>query len=126
MDLEKLLTFMQPKLLEGSFVFCSTTEMSIESVMALSPVSTYQEEEGLSMILTEAAARSAGFECDNLFRCITLSVHSSLNSVGLTAAVANKLASNSISANVVAAYYHDHVYVPVAKAEQAFDLLNEF
>jgi hypothetical protein len=126
MDLEKLLASLQPKLLDENFVFCSTLDMPIESVMALMPVATYREQEGMSLILTESAARSAGFEVSALFRCITLTVHSSLDAVGLTAAVADKLASNNISANMVAAYYHDHVYVPAAKAEQALELLSEF
>ena len=52
-------------------------------------------------------------------RCITLTVHSSLEAVGLTAAIATELAGLGISANVVAAYYHDHVFVPCAQAEQA-------
>jgi hypothetical protein len=125
-ELDKLLRFMQPKLVEGNFVFCSASELSIESVMALSPISVYREEEGVSLILTEAVARSAGFDVEALFRCITLSVHSSLNAVGLTAAVATKLSNHGISANVVAAYYHDHVYVPASKAEQALALLGEF
>lgn len=125
MELEKLLAFLQPRLLDGNFVFCSTVNMSIERAMALSPISVYQEEEGLSLILTESAARSAGFEIDGVFRCITLTVHSSLNAVGLTAAVATKLSSHNISANVVAAFYHDHIYVPAAKAEQALELLRE-
>ncbi|MFT4861604.1 MAG: hypothetical protein ACI95C_000814 [Pseudohongiellaceae bacterium] len=126
MDLEKLLASLQPKLLDENFVFCSTLDMPIESVMALMPVATYREQGGMSLILTESAARSAGFEVSALFRCITLTVHSSLDAVGLTAAVADKLASNNISANMVAAYYHDHVYVPAAKAEQALELLSEF
>ena len=52
---------------------------------------------------------------DVLFKLITLTVHSSLKSVGLTAAVTSKLAEYEISANVVAAYYHDHIFVPYEK-----------
>jgi uncharacterized protein len=126
MELETLLTFLKPKLLDGNFVFCTAADMPIDEIMALSAVSTYKEEEGVSLILTESAAKSAGFDTSSLFRCITLSVHSSLNAVGLTAAVANKLSSQGISANVVAAYYHDHIYVPSSKADQALSLLNEF
>jgi hypothetical protein len=126
MELETLLRFMKPKLVDGIFVFCSTAELSVERVMALSPIAVYREEEGVSLILTEATARSAGFETEALFRCITLSVHSSLNAVGLTAAVATKLSSHGISANVVAAYYHDHVYVPASRADQALALLGGF
>jgi hypothetical protein len=53
-------------------------------------------------------------------------VHSSLDAVGLTAAVANKLASREISANVVAAYYHDHIFVRKEKADIAMAALEEF
>lgn len=123
LELEKLLAFLQPKLLKGEYVFCSTSTMSFIDALKLEPVATYREEEGLSLILTKAAAMQEGLDYSSVFKCITLTVHSSLNSVGLTAAVANRLSNHSISANVVAAYYHDHVYVPLAKAEQAFELL---
>lgn len=125
MELEKLLAFLQPKLLKGEYVFCSSNTMSCSDALELEPVATYREEEGLSLILTKAAAMQAGFDYSSVFKCITLTVHSSLDSVGLTAAIANRLSKHGISANVVAAYYHDHVYVPLAKAEQAFELLSD-
>jgi hypothetical protein len=58
-----------------------------------------------------------------VFQRITLSVHTSLEAVGLTAAVSSALAREGISANVVAAYYHDHIFVPVAKANQALSCI---
>jgi hypothetical protein len=54
-----------------------------------------------------------------------LTAHSSLEAVGLTAAVSTKLAANNISANVITAYYHDHIFVPCEKAEQALLALKE-
>ena len=57
---------------------------------------------------------------------ITLRIHSSLEAVGLTAAVATKLAKAGITANVVAAYFHDHIFVPVERADEAVKLLLEF
>lgn len=58
---------------------------------------------------------------------ITLTVHSNLNAVGFLAAVAAKLAEHQISVNVVSAFYHDHLFVPDEKAEQAMQiLLNSF
>ena len=71
-------------------------------------------------------ADKADLSYNSVFRGITLSIHSSLDAVGFTAAVANKLAANGISANVVAAHYHDHVFVPANKAELALQLLTEF
>ena len=124
--LEKLLAFLQPKLLADEFVFCSSETMSLADALEFEPVVTYREEEGLSLVLTKRAAMQAGFDFSSVFKCITLTVHSSLDSVGLTAAVANRLSNHSISANVVAAYYHDHVFVPLSKAEQALQLLTDF
>jgi hypothetical protein len=126
MDLEKLLAFLQPKLLEDDFVFCTSKTMSLADALVLEPVASYREEEGLSLVLTKRAAMQAGFDFSSVFKCITLTVHSSLDSVGLTAAVANRLSSHSISANVVAAFYHDHVFVPSSKADQALSLLSNF
>ena len=56
-----------------------------------------------------------------LFRAawITLTVHSDLQAVGLTAAVAEVLTKASISCNVVAAAFHDHIFVPADRAADA-------
>ena len=54
---------------------------------------------------------------------ITLTIHSSLEAVGLTAAVSSALTEANISCNVVAAYYHDHIFVPIADADRAMNVL---
>ena len=48
-------------------------------------------------------------------------VHSSLEAVGLTAIVSGKLAAYEISANVIAGYYHDHIFVPEQFADEALE-----
>ena len=63
---------------------------------------------------------------ESVYKLISLNVHSSLDAVGLTAAFSTKLAEKNISANVVAAYYHDHIFVPEEKAEQALAAISEF
>jgi hypothetical protein len=90
------------------------------------PLATFREAEGLTLVLDKTDADLAGLSYDSLFSMITLTVHSSLDAVGLTAAVATKLAKYEISANVIAAYYHDHIFVQQDKAEQALAALQEF
>lgn len=60
---------------------------------------------------------------DECFARVTLSVHSALAAVGLTAAVADVLAARAIPANVVAGYYHDHIFVPYKQRFDALDAL---
>ena len=125
-DLDKLLTLLQPKLLEGEYVFCSVPNIRYGDLADLQPLACYQEDEGLSLVLEKHRADEADLQYNSVFRGITLSVHSSLDAVGFTAAVSNKLAANGISSNVVAAHYHDHVFVPADKADLALQLLTEF
>lgn len=125
-DLDKLLTLMEPELLNQEFVFCTSEHLDFQATDALMPIASFQEREGLSLVLTKEAATTAGFDVGSVFSCITLTVHSSLEAVGLTAAVAQRLADHGISANVVAAYYHDHVFVPQDKADRALQLLRDF
>jgi len=117
-NLNELLTSMQPELIDKVFVFCTMTGQ-LEQYLALEPIAMFMEQEGLTLVLTKDKADKANLVYEGLFRQITLTVHSSLDAVGLTAAVSTKLASKGISANVIAAYYHDHIFVPNTQAEQA-------
>ena len=124
-DLDTLLVLLQPSLLPGDFVFCTAANLKYGEFAELQPLASYQEEEGLTLVLAKQSADAAGLAYDVVFSCIILMVHSSLEAVGLTAAVSGKLAANGISANVIAAYHHDHVFVPKNKAQQAIQLLTE-
>jgi hypothetical protein len=75
--------------------------------------------------LQKSKADEYNIPYSGVFSCITLSVHSSLDAVGLTAAVSTKLTQVNISANVIAAYYHDHVFVASKDAQRALSALNE-
>jgi len=124
-NLEELLKSMSPQISSVDYVFC-TVEGELADYMDINPLASFMEPEGLTLILSVPEADKAQFLYDNTFKQITLTVHSSLAAIGLTAAVASKLSSYEISANVVAAYYHDHIFVPSDKADQALKALKEF
>ncbi|TCL65165.1 ACT domain-containing protein [Rhizobium sp. BK251] len=118
-DLSVLLASMEPSLVEGEFVYCTVPAGSLDQYLQLQPIGIFHEVEGVTLILPIEAAGNAGLGAGIAMRCITLNVHSSLEAVGLTAAVSAALTKEGISANVVAGYYHDHIFVPTADAERA-------
>lgn len=124
-NLDTLLSSMSPKLQPQEYVFCCV-DGQYSDYQALSPLASFREAEGLTLVMTKEDASSHQLPFESVFNVITLTVHSSLDAVGLTAAVANKLAEHDISANVIAAYYHDHIFVQVEKAQAAMNALNEF
>lgn len=121
-DLDLLLKSMSPKLLDPTYVFCSVQGPAAD-YLALEPLAIFREDEGLTLVLERQRALQAGLPFEGEFRQITLSVHSSLDAVGLTAAVSGQLAGQGISANVIAAFYHDHIFVPQQKAAAAMEAL---
>jgi hypothetical protein len=127
--LDKLIGSMHPVLSDQKYVFASlNTDSSVSRttlIEQLAPLGTFYEKEGLTVIVLKTNADALGISYQGVFQCITLNVHSSLEAVGLTAAVSSALANQDISANVVAAYYHDHIFVPMAKANQALSCLQK-
>ncbi|MBB4568506.1 ACT domain-containing protein [Rhizobium leucaenae] len=122
-DLKQLISSMKPNLVDGEFVFCSVPASALTNYVHLKPIGMFQETEGMTLILSIEAARQARLPAEPVMRMITLDVHSSLEAVGLTAAFATTLGNVGISANVVAAYYHDHIFVPTADAARAMAAL---
>lgn len=109
---------MEPTLLPGVFGFVTPGQgKAPEAALA-----TCREAGGLSAILPVAVARREGLPADKPMRCITLTVRSALDGVGLTAAIAGALAAAGIPCNMVAALHHDHVHVPAAMAATAPDV----
>ncbi|MBW4521921.1 MAG: ACT domain-containing protein [Scytolyngbya sp. HA4215-MV1] len=121
--LSQLLQAMQPKLQPEDYVFCS---VSIEQAtsLAATPIGQFCESEGMSLILTRTDAEKSGFHYEYCSRMITLNIHSSLEAVGFLAVILGNLAEHGISVNPVSAYYHDHLFVPIEKAEQVMHLLS--
>mgnify|MGYP005668758299 CR=1 FL=1 len=124
-NLEELLSSIAPRLSPISYVFCCV-QGSYGDFSNLKPLASFAEDEGLTLVIPENQAMEHNLAYESTFSSITLTVHSSLDAVGLTAAVAQKLAHHGISANVIAAYYHDHIFVQTEKAELAMAALQEF
>jgi hypothetical protein len=125
-NLNTLLKEMSPILQDGEFAFCSFPNGRYGDYAHLEPVASALESEGLTLVIPQEKAAEFNIPYDGTYRAITLQVHSSLEAIGLTAAFATKLGEHKISANVIAGYFHDHIFVQAAMADQALRALNEF
>ena len=106
-------------------MFCTFVNGRYGDHPELEPIASFMEAEGLTLVIPKPLADQHGIAYEGVFRCITLSVHSSLEAVGLTAVIATQLAQHNISANVIAAYYHDHVFVQNGRAKEALGALHK-
>ena len=120
-DLSVLLSRMAPALQTGEFVFA--TAETAGGLQLQDVVACIREPEGLSVVVPVAAAGRYGALQHVRLAWITLTVHSDLQAVGLTAAFASALGREGISCNVVAGLHHDHIFVPVAQADAAMAAL---
>ncbi|GAA2385053.1 hypothetical protein Cme02nite_65500 [Catellatospora methionotrophica] len=119
-DLGALLHGLQPQRHPYEYVFTTVTGVVPPGVH---PVVMVAEPEGTTLVVMRAEADAAGLPYDFVASWITLRVHSALDAVGLTAAVSTALADVGISCNVVAGYFHDHLFVGCADADQAMAVL---
>ncbi|NMY68508.1 ACT domain-containing protein [Pseudomonas sp. WS 5414] len=122
-SLATLLRSMSPQLNDGEYVFCSLTDPSL--LQDCEVLGSFREREGLTVILPRQQAERLGLAFDYVAAWITLNVHSALEAVGLTAAFAGALGQAGISCNVIAGYYHDHLFVGQADAQRAMQVLQK-
>lgn len=118
-DLASLLRALEPCRRPGEYVFCTRRDAPPN----LELVASIREDEGLTVVVRRDVADGAGWAYDFVAAMITLKVRSRLDTVGLTAVVSSLLANAGISCNVVAGYFHDHLFVPVERAGEALELL---
>ncbi|MCX5213242.1 ACT domain-containing protein [Kitasatospora sp. NBC_00240] len=122
MDLAKLLGGMRPHLNPGRYVYCT---LPAKVPAGMRPVVTVAEPEGVTVVVSQQEADELGLRYEYVAAWITLQIHSALAAVGLTAAVAGRLAEVGISCNVVAGFHHDHLFVAADDAEAAVRALEE-
>jgi hypothetical protein len=119
-DLGVLLSSMAAHCDGLEWVFCKVDALP----SGVEPAVIVREDEGITVVVTRPQADELGLAYDYVAARLTLRVHSALDAVGLTAAVSGALASAGISANVVAGFFHDHVYVPFVRRDEALAVLS--
>lgn len=122
-DLGELLRSMEPRLNPGVYAFVSVKDDSV--LRSVEVFATVREPEGVSAVVLASDAVSLGLTI--MFRAswITLTVHSDLQAIGLTAAFSSALGAAGISCNVIAGVHHDHIFVPVEQGLEAVSVLRD-
>jgi hypothetical protein len=110
-DLQRMLAGLAPAIDARRFSFVLATGITLDS----NAFALIREEEATTLVRVDPEGEWAR---------ITLKIHSSLSSVGLTAAVAASLAERGIPANVIAASFHDHLFVPWDRRDEALGALH--
>jgi len=122
-DLIKLCAALSPVMADSVYVYCSFPDFVLPK--GLPTICTIREREGLTAVVEREDAERLSLPYMFDSRLITLSVHSSLDAVGFMAVISRKLADADIPCNVIAGYFHDHILVPIARAEDAMASLRE-
>ena len=123
-ELRTLLKTMKPKLNDGDYVFCTVhaaSRIDLSEVLMI-----FNEQEAITVVLKKEIADKLNLSYTYIASWVTLTVHSSLEAVGFTAAFSKALADANISTNVVAAFFHDHLFVDKKDAQRAMEILNRF
>ena len=119
-DLEELIRSMRPEAREGEFVIATVEALH---VVGLPAEAIIHEDEGPTVVMRREDADRFEIPYDFVAAWITLTVHSDLAAVGLTAAFSTALADAGISCNVLAGFHHDHLLVPADRRDDALEVL---
>lgn len=122
-DLKQLLSGMAPVLDDAIYVFVTLPGRDVPP--GLNPRMMMQEREGTTIVITQDAAIAANLPHEFPCRMITLNIHSALEAVGFLARITTRLASLGMGVNPVAGFYHDHLFVPLDRADDAMTALGE-
>lgn len=121
-NLKQLIKNMSPQLNKGDYVFITVSNAS--KIDRNDILCEFKEREGPTLVMERQKADELDLKYDFIASWITLNVHSALEAVGLTAAVSKALTEYKISCNIIAGYYHDHIFVAKKDAIKAVEVLN--
>jgi len=122
-DLNQLLRALSAELIEGVFVFATVPDGAVPD--APNPRMMFREAEGTTLILLQSEAEALDIAYEFPCRMITLNIHSSLEAVGFIARIATELARHDMGVNPVSGYFHDHLFVPLGRENDAMRILEE-
>ncbi len=108
---------------KGEYVFCSIIDINKISMNNI--ICSFKESEGYSIIISKEEATSNNLPFYFISAWITLNIDSTLDSVGLTSSFSRELTKAGISCNVIAAYHHDHIFVPYLDKHKAMKILSD-
>ena len=124
-DLKVLFSNLKVRKSEELYVFvsCAPEDAAKKLTDNLPVLMRFEEAEGTTFILTKSLAETYNLSYEFESFCLTLDIHSSLEAVGFMARIASLLAEAQIPVNPVAGFYHDHLFIPAKKADEALSLL---
>jgi len=117
-NLDTLIRTMQPQLKAGKWAF-RTSPNGFDSATLDEAILMFKESEGVTII---SPATDEDVDVPT-WAMITLSIHSDLEAVGFLAAITTALAAIDIPVNAVSAFFHDHIFVPYERREDAMECL---
>ena len=120
-DKAAMIAAMEPRLDRQAWRFVLVTPDTAPQLLGAA-IGTFREDEGVTAIVSSEVADELGIDGADFAR-IALMVYSDLEGVGLTAAVSGALAEAGITCNMVSAFHHDHVFVPLSRGEKGLQIL---